>query len=97
VSATVINAASSFFTISAAAATVAQALASIANELVIVWGYTPDGWQLYDPADPIGSDLGSLSEGRGYWVKVTEAVTVVYLGKSRTITPDANGWYMMGW
>jgi hypothetical protein len=98
VSATVLAvSASSFFTISAAEATVAQALASIANELVIVWGYSPDGWQLYDPADPIGSDLGSLSEGRGYWVKVTEAVTVVYLGKSRTITPDANGWYMMGW
>jgi hypothetical protein len=89
--------ATTFFTVSAAAASVATQLASVSNELVIVWTYTADGWQLYDPADPIGSDLASLSDGGGYWIKVTEACTVIYLGKSRIITPDANGWAMMGW
>ena len=96
VSATVYSiSASSFFTIAAAEATVATALASISNELVRVWSYTADGWKMYDPSDPIGSDLGSLSDGKGYWVKVTATTTVVYLGKSRTL--DIVGWNLMGW
>jgi hypothetical protein len=88
-----------FLTITEAAATVAGALANISNELVIVWYYNSASgdWQLYDPADPIGSDLTSLTDGEGYWIKVTEAVTIVYLGKVRNIAPDAGGWDMFGW
>ena len=84
-----------FFTVSEAAASVATALASISNELVRVWSYTADGWKMYDPADPLGSDLASLSDGRGYWVKVTAPCTVIYLGKTRIL--HIAGWNLMGW
>ena len=103
VSATVLSTTTTtFFTISATQATVASALQSISDVLVRVWSYVADPdaegqgkWLMYDPADAVGSDLASLTEGKGYWVNVTAPVTVVYLGKSRTL--DITGWNMMGW
>lgn len=87
--------ATTFFTITSAGATVQNITASIADKLVRVWGYTSaTGWQMYDPADPIGSDLTTLTDGSGYWVNVTEAATLVYLGKSRSLEV---GWNLMGW
>lgn len=83
-----------FFTVSAAPPTVATALSSVSDELVRVWGYYAGEWQMYDPADVVGSDLSGLTEGRGYWVKATAACTVVYLGKSRSLEA---GWTLMGW
>ncbi|MEE8389695.1 MAG: hypothetical protein V3S14_02715 [Anaerolineae bacterium] len=95
VSATVVSTtATSFFTITAAEATVSNVTASIASSLVRIWGYSAGAWQMYDPADTIGSDLATLTEGRGYWVNVTEAASLVYLGKSRTLDL---GWNLMGW
>jgi hypothetical protein len=87
--------ATTFFQVSSAAVSVDVQTASIADQLVRIWGYTPtDGWKMYDPADATGSDLGSMTDGRGYWVKVTEDVTLVYLGKSRDLY---TGWNNIGW
>ena len=83
-----------FFTISEAEATTATVMSTISTQLVRVWGYAAGAWQMYDPADVIGSDLATLTDGRGYWVKVTEAVTLVYLGKSRALDV---GWTLIGW
>jgi hypothetical protein len=83
-----------FFTISEAEATTATVMSTISTQLVRVWGYAAGAWQMYDPADVIGSDLATLTDGRGYWVKVTEAVTLVYLGKSRALDL---GWTLIGW
>lgn len=87
--------ATTFFTITAAPATVASAVASISDELVRVWGYTTaDGWQMYDPADVVGSDLASLTAGRGYWIKVDADVTLIFGGNSWDLS---TGWNLMGW
>jgi hypothetical protein len=48
-----------------------DALATIWDELVRVWGYHDGVWRMYDPADPLGSNLTGLVGGRGYWVKVS--------------------------
>ncbi len=87
--------ATTFFQVSTAAVSINVQTGSIASQLVRVWGYTPtDGWKMYDPADATGSDLGSMVDGAGYWVKVTEDVTLVYLGKSRALY---TGWNNIGW
>jgi len=95
VSATVFGvAATTFFTITAAPATVASATAGISDELVRVWGYSAGAWQMYDPADPIGSDLASLTEGSGYWVNVDADCTLIFGGSSWDLTA---GWNLIGW
>ncbi|MDY6893633.1 MAG: hypothetical protein SVO26_08000 [Chloroflexota bacterium] len=87
--------ATTFFTITEAPDTVESATSSIADQLVRVWGYNAvDGWQMYDPADTIGSDLDGLIDGRGYWMKVSEECTLVYLGKSINLD---SGWNLIGW
>ncbi len=87
--------ATTFFTVSTAPPTVATAMSTISSSLVRVWGYTGSaGWEMYDPADTIGSDLTGLTTGRGYWLSVDEAVTLVYGGSSWSL--DA-GWNLIGW
>jgi branched-chain amino acid transport system substrate-binding protein len=89
------HAATTFFIIEPLAPSTSTQLASISEYLVIVWGYTAaNGWQMYDPADPIGSDLACLVEGRGYWVKVTDDCTLVYDGHWYEL---AAGWNLIGW
>ncbi len=83
-----------FVTITAAPATVASALSAISAELVRVWGYAAGAWQMHDPVDLVGSDLTSLTEGSGYWVKVDADVTLVFGGNSWVLT---SGWNLIGW
>jgi len=69
-------------------------LASISDSLLRVWGFTPaTGWQMYDPADPVGSDLSSLDDGRGYWLRVAEDCTLIY----GSYTWGLSGWNLIGW
>lgn len=76
--------------------TVQQALASLiaANELVIVWDYADGEWAMFDPADPVGSDLTRLVDGTGYWINVTTDAEVVFGTKTRDLPA---GWSLMGW
>ena len=87
--------ASTSFNVSETPPSASTQLATISGELIRVWGWTAStGWQMYDPADPIGSDLASLVNGRGYWVKVTGYCTLVYGGYSWNLTA---GWNLIGW
>jgi hypothetical protein len=90
----VANSATTFFTITAAAATVDVQLASISDQLVIVWRYQAGNWTFYDPTDVVGSTLTSLQKNAGYFVKVSAACTLTYLGN--TIPLDAD-WNNIGW
>ncbi len=69
---------------------VEDALATIGDELVRAWGYCDGEWRMYDPADPLGSNLTGLVRGRGSWVKVTADGTLIY----RYLTI---GWNNIGW
>ena len=82
------------FTISIAPPSVAGATAGISAQLVRVWGYAAGAWEMYDPADVPGSDLASLTPGRGYWVKVTEDVRLLFAANSYDLT---GGWNLIGW
>jgi len=84
---------STFFTITAAPASVDVQLASISDKLVIVWGYYAGAWTYYDPADPVKT-LASLTKNRGYWIKVNADCTLVYKGSSIALT---TGWNNIGW
>ena len=67
-----------------------EALVSISHELIRVWGYYDGEWQMYDPADPLGSNLPGLISGRAYWVKVSADCTLVFRDLQA-------GWNNIGW
>ncbi|MEO8197860.1 MAG: hypothetical protein ABI689_14180, partial [Thermoanaerobaculia bacterium] len=61
---------------------VAAALAPIAGKYIRVFGFDPtdaqDPWEVYDVAVPVwANDMTELRPGRGYWIYVTEATTLV--------------------
>jgi hypothetical protein len=85
--------ASTFFTITAAPATIDVQLASISSNLVIVWRYQAGNWTYYDPTDPVKT-LNSLNRNDGFWVKVSAACTLTYLGNSIALD---EGWNNKGW
>jgi hypothetical protein len=88
------NTASAFFVIKAAAATVQTILSGISSKVVRVWGYSGGTWYMYDPADAAGSTLTTLTAGQGYWINVSEAVTLIYGGYSYALSA---GWNLIGW
>ncbi|MEO8195178.1 MAG: hypothetical protein ABI689_00500, partial [Thermoanaerobaculia bacterium] len=66
----------------ASARPVATALAPIAGKYLRVFGFDPtdsaDPWEVYDVAVPSwANDMTELRPGRGYWIYVTEATTLV--------------------
>jgi hypothetical protein len=70
---------------SATARAVEDALASIAGRYDLVYTYDAadagDPWKKFDPAaPPFVNDLAELEPGKGYWLRVTQAVTL-------TVTP----------
>jgi len=89
-----VNNVSAFFVIKTAPPTVASALAGISSKLVRVWGYSGGTWYMYDPADAAGSNLTGLTAGNGYWINVSEAVTLIYSGYSYALNA---GWNLIGW
>jgi len=86
-----------FFTISAGGETAAYQLRTISAQLIRVWGLGATGWQMYDPSDTVGSDLGSLVPGKGYFVQVNAPCTLVYNAYSYNLTVDNDGWNLLGW
>jgi hypothetical protein len=88
------SSATTFFTITSAAATVETQLASISSQLVIVWRYQAGNWTFYDPTDVVGSTLTSLQKNAGYFIKVSAACTLTYLGNSIPLDAD---WNNIGW
>jgi hypothetical protein len=85
--------ATTFFVVTAAELTTASQLATIMDDLVIVWGYIDGVWEWYDPLDA-GSTLDTLDAGIGYWIQVLEAVELIFGGNSYDLDAD---WNLMGW
>jgi len=56
---------------------VAHALTSIYDDILIVLGFDAGGLT-YDPEWPQFSNLNILSPGLGYWIKLSQAATLVY-------------------
>ena len=46
-----------------------EAISSISENIESVWAYTNEGWKVYDPQNPIFSDLTTMEPGLGYWIK----------------------------
>ena len=60
---------------SSTAIAIADALSSIAGNVVSVWAYMNDAWLVYDPANPDFSDLSAMTPGYGYWINTNGACT----------------------
>ncbi|MBU1682896.1 T9SS type A sorting domain-containing protein, partial [Patescibacteria group bacterium] len=56
---------------------ISHALESIIDKVIVVLGFD-EGGLTYDPNWPQFSNLQILSSGFGYWIKVSEACTLVY-------------------
>ena len=89
-----LNTITTFFTITAAPVSISNQLAGINTVLVRVWGFFGGQWQMYDPADTAGSDLATMTAGRGYWINVSAPTTLVYGAYSYALT---SGWNLIGW
>jgi hypothetical protein len=85
--------ASAFFVVKVAAATTQSQTASIASQLVRIWGYSGGTWSMYDPADAAGSNLATLTSGNGYWINVNAACTLIEGGFSKALS---EGWNLIG-
>ena len=67
---------------------VSETLASIQGHYTTVYGYTPetaaDPWQVYDQSAPAYvRDLATLSYGKGYWINVSEPITLLLRSNNR--------------
>ena len=89
-----LNTITTFFTITAAPVSISNQLAGINTVLVRVWGFFGGQWQMYDPADTAGSDLATMTAGRGYWINVSAPTTLIYGAYSYALT---SGWNLIGW
>ncbi len=69
---------------------VEEALASIADKLIRVWGFYNGEWEMYDPNDTLGSNLTGLVSGRAYWIKVSGDCTLIFRDLQ-------SGWNNIGW
>jgi len=85
--------ASAFFVVKEAAATTQTQTASIASQLVRIWGYSGGTWSMYDPADAAGSNLTTLVSGNGYWINVNAACTLIEGGFHKALS---EGWNLIG-
>jgi hypothetical protein len=68
---------------------VTEALASIEGYYTTVYSYdetdVDDPWKVYDTdAPPWVNDLTNMEYGRGYWIRATQAITVLLQGDSTT-------------
>lgn len=60
---------------SAGSLPIADALSSVAGRYLVVWSYQNGNWKLYDPDNPLMSDLTQMTPGYAYWINATENVT----------------------
>jgi hypothetical protein len=83
-------------TVGTVAVAVADALIGIAGKYTIVWTFDApmQEWLVFDTALGAPSTLVSMTRGQGYWILVTEDVTLLYGGNSYTLLA---GWNLIGW
>jgi hypothetical protein len=78
---------------------ITSVLNDISTSFTIVWAYDALAgvWKNYQPSAP--SDLTAMEAGKGYWIKMTEAKSLVIAGQpasSQTISLKT-GWNLVGW
>jgi len=83
---------------------VTTALASIAGEYSIVWGYNAsdisDPWKKHVPGAAIGNDLSDLGVEWGYWVRLNTSQATLNISGTEPSSTDVglvNGWNLIGY
>ena len=51
-------------------------LSSIMDKVISVWAYKDKKWLVYDPENPDFSDLEEMESGTGYWLHLTEDISI---------------------
>lgn len=83
-------------TVSSVVVPVSDALATISGKYTKVWAFDSANqeWLLYDTDTAAPSTLTKMTRGQGYWLEVSEAVTLLYAGNSYALVV---GWNLIGW
>ena len=72
-------------------------LKSIEGKYYSVWSYNQGNWMVFDPENPIFSDLDTLKQGTGYWVNMKEACFITIAGEEAPGSVDLqSGWNLVG-
>lgn len=76
----------------------AAVLGEVAGSCTIVWGYQGGKWSMYDPDNLFFNDLGVLTAGYGYWIRMSEPGTLIVEGTapSESVALKA-GWNLAGY
>jgi len=71
----------------------------------VVWSYDAEAteWYMYNSSAPEASDLSTMVDGKGYWIKTNEATTLVIDGIEEPLPPQTppsyavvEGWNLIG-
>lgn len=79
--------------------TLPNALSSIEGNYSKIMTYYANEWKVYDPNDLVHSNLSSINEKIGYWIKVGNNTTLIIQG----LTPEntsinlSKGWNLIGY
>jgi len=76
--------------------------AGIASSMDIIWSYEGGGWTSWTPT--LSGDLAAVSDGKGYWIKMTGPDTLEYAGVEMITDPPQPpptydvvvGWNLIG-
>jgi hypothetical protein len=58
----------------------ATVLSSMTGSYDVVWGYSNQTWEFYDPNDQSGSTLTAMQAEMGYWIDMTSTGTLTVFG-----------------
>ena len=74
-----------------------QALAPIMADVISVWAYDNGSWLVYNPADPVNSDLVEVEPGQGLWVNMSNNAQLTIPGEVPIGGIDlSQGWNLIG-
>jgi len=78
-------------------------LSDVLENVNVVYGYEAGTWLTYLTSAPEFATLTDIEDGKGYWVKMTAADTLIVYGTEQPLPPDTprvynvyNGWNLIG-
>lgn len=74
-----------------------DALETIMDDVISVWAYNNESWQVYDPEKPGFSDLLEVEPGQGLWVNMRDNAELTIPGTPPVGGIDlSDGWNLVG-
>ncbi len=78
-------------------ALIEEILNPILDDIVSVWGFSNGSWKVYDPENPMFSDLFEIDPGQGLWVNMKAGAELTVTGATSADGVElSGGWNLVG-